>query len=93
MNPTLIRLAAAATLGLAFVAPAHAHGDVQCEAVPKAEWKPQMELQKQLVEQGWKVRQVKTYNGCYEVYGLDEKGAKAEAFFNPKTFERVQPRS
>ncbi len=39
------------------------------------------------------MRQVKTYNGCYEVYGLDDKGAQVEAFFHPKTFERVQPES
>jgi len=90
---TLTRTVAtfAGLLGLAGAA--RAHGDVQCEAAPKAEWKPQMELQKQLTEQGWRVRQVKTYNNCYEVYGLDDKGAKVEAFFHPKTFERVQPKS
>jgi hypothetical protein len=68
---------------------AHAHGDVKCDAPPKAEWRPQMELQKKLVEAGWRVRQVKTFNDCYEVYGFDEKGARAEAFFHPKTFEKV----
>ena len=66
---------------------AYAHGD----ATPKAEWKPQMELQKKLTDSGWKVRQVKTENNCYEVYGFDEKGARAEAFFDPRTFERVDP--
>lgn len=68
---------------------AHAHGTVKCDPVPQSEWKPQMELQKKLTGEGWKVRQVKTWNGCYEVYGTDDKGARAEAFFNPKTFERV----
>lgn len=68
---------------------AQAHGDVKCEAIPQAEWKPQMELQKKLSDSGWKVRQVKTWNGCYEVYGFDANGTRAEAFFNPKTFERV----
>jgi hypothetical protein len=70
---------------------AFAHGNVSCPAVPKEEKKPQMELQRKLEAEGWKVRQVKNYNGCYEVYGFDEKGQKAEVFFNPKTFERVQP--
>jgi len=68
---------------------AFAHGNVSCPAVPKEEKKPQMELQKKLEAEGWKVRQVKNYNGCYEVYGFDGQGKKAEAFFNPKTFERV----
>ena len=83
---------AAAALALAFAAGAQAHGNVQCEPVPKAEMKPQMDLQKELVHKGWRVRQVKTYHGCYEVYGFDGEGAKVEAFFNPKTFERVEPK-
>ena len=79
-----------AALALAFTASAaFAHGNVSCPAMPKEEKKPQMELQKKLEGEGWKVRQVKNYNGCYEVYGFDGAGKKAEAFFNPKTFERV----
>lgn len=70
---------------------AFAHGNVSCPAVPQEEKKPQMELQKKLEAEGWKVRQVKNYSGCYEVYGFDGSGKKAEAFFNPKTFERVYP--
>jgi len=81
-----------ATLALAVTASAaFAHGNVSCPAMPKEEKKGQMELQKKLEGEGWKIRQVKNYNGCYEVYGFDDKGAKAEAFFNPKTFERVYP--
>jgi hypothetical protein len=70
---------------------AHAHGDVSCPVVAKEEKKPQMELQRKLEGEGWKVRQVKNSNNCYEVYGFDGKGRKAEAFFHPKTFERVYP--
>ena len=68
-----------------------AHGNVECPAVPKEEKRPQMDLQRKLESEGWRVRQVKNYNRCYEVYGLDGKGRKAEAFFHPKTFERVYP--
>lgn len=57
--------------------------------MPKEEKKGQMELQRKLEAEGWKVRQVKNFNNCYEVYGFDAQGKKAEAFFNPKTFERV----
>jgi hypothetical protein len=67
---------------------AYAHGDFKCD-VPKAEWKPQMELQRKLTGEGWRVRQVKVDNGCYEVYGFDEKGNRMEVYFNPKTFEKV----
>jgi len=70
---------------------AFAHGAVSCPDMPKAEKQPQMALQKKLEGEGWKVRKVQNYNGCYEVYGFDGQGKRAEAFFNPKTFERVWP--
>lgn len=90
MKPFDRPLLAALLLGTAAGA-ACAHGDVQCPVEPKAEWRPQMELQRKLVEMGWRVRQVKTLGSCYEVYGFDAKGARVEAFFNPKTFERIEP--
>lgn len=77
-----------ALLCMAAAGTAHAHGDFRCD-VPRAEWKPQMELQRKLTAGGWKVRQVKTDNGCYEVYGFDETGRRIEAYFNPSTFEKV----
>ena len=39
--------------------------------------------------EGWKIRLVQTENGCYEVYGFDAAKNRVEAFFNPKTFERL----
>jgi hypothetical protein len=80
-----------ALLVLCSAGAAFAHGNVSCPAVPKEEKKPQMDLQRKLESEGWKVRQVKNYNNCYEVYGFDDKGQKAEAFFNAKSFERVYP--
>lgn len=82
-------LLAACLAGAGFAA--QAHGNVECPVVPKEEMKPQMELQRKLEGEGWKVRQVKNYRNCYEVYGIDGQGKKAEQFFNPKTFERVYP--
>ncbi|WP_343623391.1 PepSY domain-containing protein [Roseateles puraquae] len=82
----IVSLALALTASTAF-----AHGNVSCPAVPQEEKQPQKELQKKLEGEGWKVRKVQNSNGCYEVYGVDDKGAKVEAFFNPKTFDRVYP--
>jgi hypothetical protein len=82
-----------ALLFAAFAGTAFAHGDVECPKIPKEEWKPQMELQRKLTDEGWRVRQVKVFSTCYEVYGFDAKGERVEAFFNPKTFERIQPKS
>ncbi|WP_229722505.1 PepSY domain-containing protein [Xylophilus rhododendri] len=84
------RLLIAPALVLASAAALAQHGNIQCSPeAHKSEWRGQMELQKTLEERGWKVRQVKTYNSCYEVYGFDEKGARVEVFFHPKTFEKV----
>lgn len=80
----------AAVAGALFSSAAMAHGNVKCET-PKAEWQPQMALQAKLVKEGWKVRKVQVYGGCYEVYGFDAQGVKTEAFFDPKTFDRVIP--
>ena len=68
---------------------AHAQHAEKCEPIPKAEWKTQDELKQKLTDMGWKVRRIKIENGCYEVYGRDEKNGKVEVFFHPKTFERV----
>ena len=86
---SFVRTLLAALCGALIVsAPARAHEE-RCEAIPKAEWKPQAELEKKLTDSGWKVKRVKIENGCYEVYGFDEKGERVEAFFHPKTFEKV----
>ena len=61
----------------------------KCEPIPKAEWKPQAELERKLTNQGWKISRVKITNGCYEVYGKNETGRNVELFFHPKTFELV----
>lgn len=61
----------------------------KCEPIPKAEWRPKAELERKLTTQGWKVNRIKVENGCYEVYGRNEKNAKVETFFHPKTLEVV----
>ena len=58
-------------------------------SIPKEECKPQAELERKLTNQGWKIKRAKITNGCYEVYGRDEKNRKEEVRFHPKTFELV----
>lgn len=67
--------------------PALASGD-RC-SVPKADWRPVEELTADLTAKGWTVSNVKTEDGCYEVYGRDETGKRVEIFFDPATFEAV----
>jgi hypothetical protein len=87
MQRTFLALAAAALL--AGPVTSFAQHAEKCEPIPKEEWKPQADLERKLANQGWKVSRVKITNGCYEVYGRDEKNNKVETFFHPKTFEVV----
>lgn len=78
----------AAALGAAAASPAFATG--QCpirDAGPKADWQTKEALEKKLVGAGWKVRRIKVDEQCYEVYGTDADGRKAESYFHPKTLE------
>ena len=85
MNRSLL----AAVLALSVSAAAHAQHAERCEPIPKEDWKPQSELEKKLVDQGWRINRVKITNGCYEVYGRDGTGKRAETFFHPKTLDIV----
>jgi len=57
--------------------------------VPTAQWQPREALEAKLKADGWDVRSIKSEDGCYEAYAIDKDGNKVEAYFNPKTFDRV----
>ncbi len=81
-------LMTAAVLGLAAGA---AYAGDTC-SVPKAEWQPEQALRQKLEGAGWKINRVKIDDGCYEVYGTDDKGQRAEAYFDPKSLDPVNSR-
>ena len=78
-------IALAASAGAAL-----AHGKVVCPAHPKSEWRPHTELEQKLVKEGWKIRRMEKTDSCYEVYAKTPDGKRVEAFFDPKTLERVE---
>ena len=86
---TVLRIGALAVLAAVSSGAAFAQHAEKCEEIPKEEWKPQADLERKLKNQGWKISRVKITNGCYEVYGKDEKNRNVETFFHPKTFEVV----
>lgn len=88
MTPRLSSIAAAAALSL-YTLSASATGLATCDSGPKSGWQPSEKLEKQLTDQGWKVRRIKEDGGCYEVYGLDGKGQRVEAYFHPVTLAPV----
>lgn len=85
----MLRLTLLATAGCLMLTSAQATGLATCDSGPQSGWKPKEELTKQLEAKGWKVRMVKPDGGCYEVYAMDEKGQRVEAYFHPVTFAPV----
>jgi hypothetical protein len=67
----------------------HATGLATCESGPKESWQSEEALKKVLSDRGWKVNRVKEDGGCYEVYAINEKGQRVEAYFHPKTLEFI----
>ena len=78
------RVSLAAALVTAVAVPALAEDLCQ---VPQDKWRPVEELKAELTAKGWTVSNVKTEDGCYEVYGKDETGKRVEIFFDPLSFE------
>ena len=79
----------AAAMALAAALPAQATGLATCDSGPKEGWQPVAKLELQLKEKGWQVRRIKEDGGCYEVYALDDKGQRVEAYFHPVTLAPV----
>lgn len=75
--------------GMSAAIPAHATGLATCDSGPRETWQAQEKLEQILKERGWQIRRVKIDGGCYEVYALNEKGERVEAYFHPKTLAPV----
>jgi hypothetical protein len=88
MKPRLF-LAALALSGAALSPAAHATGLATCDAGPREGWQTQEKLTAMLKEKGWQVRRIKEDGGCYEVYAMNEKGERVEAYFHPRTLAPV----
>ena len=66
-----------------------ATGVSTCESGAKDGWQSQEKLTALLKQKGWEIRRIKVDGNCYEVYGMNEKGEKVEAYFHPRTFAPV----
>jgi hypothetical protein len=73
---------------IGLTAPAFAAG-ATCSTSEKSKFQPQTKLEDMLKADGLTVRQIKTENGCYEVYAVDQAGKKVNAAYNAETLEKV----
>jgi hypothetical protein len=83
--------AAAIVSAVAALSPqvAGATGLATCDSGSPDQWQSKEKLTEILKARGWDVRNVKVDGGCYEVYALDDKQERVEAYFHPVTLERV----
>ena len=82
-------LVALALSGAALSPAAHATGLATCDSGPREGWQTQEKLTAMLKEKGWQVRRIKEDGGCFEVYALNEKCERVEAYFHPRTLAPV----
>lgn len=61
-----------------------------CPAYPKNEWMPEADAKAKIAEMGYKVKTFEVTGNCYEMYGHDKDGNKAEVYFDAKTLAIVK---
>ena len=68
----------------------HAVAGPTCNA-PKETWMKEADFKAMVTKQGYTIKTFKVSKGeCYEIYGVDSKGAKVEIYFNPVTGAEVE---
>ena len=85
-NTLLLTASLALTLvaGPALAAP-------KCTSEPKDKWLSEEVMKQKIAEMGFKdIRTFKISGNCYEIYGHDKDGKKAEVYFNPVTASIVK---
>lgn len=81
---TFRRLTAAALFATATLATASvALAGPKCTAEPKEKWMSEEAMKAKIAEMGFKVKTFKVTGPCYEIYGWNKDGKKAEVYFNP----------
>lgn len=60
-----------------------------CQEVAKENWMTEDAIKAKATEMGYDVRNLKTEDGCYEIYAIDKDGKKVEAYLHPGTGEVV----
>lgn len=69
---------------------ATAFAAANCPKYPKAEWMPQAEAKAKIEAMGYKISKFKIDGNCYEIYGHNKEGKKAEVYFDAKTLAVVK---
>jgi hypothetical protein len=80
-------IVAGATLALSTLAQAAP----KCTAEPKDKWISEQAMKARATELGYeRIKTFKVSGDCYEIYGYNKDGQKAEVYFDPVTGEVVK---
>jgi hypothetical protein len=71
----------------AVAAPLAAAAEDICVTSAADTWQSEEAVKARATELGFEVANLKTEDGCYEVYATDKIGTKLEVFFHPVTFQ------
>ena len=86
----MIMLKLIAAVAIVASVPALALASPSCTKEPKAKWMPQDAMKAKIDTLGYKVRTFEITGNCYEIYGKDKDGNRAEVYFNPVSGDIVQ---
>jgi len=72
------------------IASSTAFAGANCPKYPKAEWMPQDEARAKIEAMGYKINKFKVDGNCYEIYGTNKDGKRAEVYFDAKSLNVVK---
>ncbi len=61
-----------------------------CPKYPKSEWMPQADAKAKIEAMGYKIDKFKVDGNCYEIYGTNKEGKRAEVYFDARTLNVVK---
>ncbi|HKA42365.1 MAG TPA: PepSY domain-containing protein [Burkholderiales bacterium] len=79
-----------ALLVVVMLASGSAFAGANCAKHPQGEWMSQAEAKAKIEAQGYKIKKFKVDGNCYEIYGTNKDGKKAEVYFDTKTLAVVK---
>ncbi|ACE90005.1 hypothetical conserved protein [Rhizobium etli CIAT 652] len=86
----MIMLKAIIAVAIVALAPALAFASPSCTKEPKSKWMSEEAMKAKIGALGYKVKTFEITGNCYEIYGKDKDGKRAEVYFNPVSGDIVQ---
>jgi hypothetical protein len=68
----------------------NAFASANCPKYPKTEWMSEADAKARIAEQGYTIKKFKVDGNCYEIYGTNKEGKRAEVYFDVKTLNIVK---